>query len=68
MIPPGTPGNIARNKVPAIMSSLRTLSLTVIFRQPRGTYAIARISSGSHFFWQLILDEIWFPLVPLEIS
>jgi hypothetical protein len=36
--------------------------------EPRGTYFIARISPGSLILMNLILNTIWFPWVPLEIT
>jgi hypothetical protein len=41
---------IVKNKVPAGIISLGTLFLTYFLRNLRGTYFIARISTGSQFF------------------
>jgi hypothetical protein len=47
-----------RNMGPARIFSLGTIILTVIPEEPRGTYFIARISTGSHFFQALNLKNI----------
>jgi hypothetical protein len=50
-----------KNKVPARIFSLGNLFLTVISWEPRGTYFIAHISTGSLFVLQLILEKYCCP-------
>jgi hypothetical protein len=61
MVPLGSSGNNFRNEVPSENVLAGTQFLTVIYR---GTFFIARIPTGCHFFLQLILNKTGSPLFP----